>query len=181
VRYKEVVVRPVETVTLSSDRQRVLAGVRLVRSAASIAVDDSYFWVVRPRIGIAGVTGLGTLISAPTSAPTRARRTSPRPLHRPGDAAAGAARRAGPRSSTCARATSARWTWARPSTTAARGSARRGLQARPSGRRADRADLHRVAQRAAGDEQSRFWNASGLDLELTASGLSLNAQTLTSW
>src|SRR5258706_576508 len=63
VRYKEVVVGRVESVTLSDDRQRVLVGVRLDRSAGSIAVQDTYFWVVRPRIGTAGISGLGTLLS----------------------------------------------------------------------------------------------------------------------
>ena len=32
-------------------------------SAASFAVEDTRFWVVRPRIGAAGVSGLGTLLS----------------------------------------------------------------------------------------------------------------------
>jgi paraquat-inducible protein B len=63
VRYKEVVVGRVESVSLSDDRQHVVVGVRLARSAAGIAVDDTHFWVVRPRIGAAGVSGLGTLLS----------------------------------------------------------------------------------------------------------------------
>lgn len=63
VRYKEVVVGHVETVTLSDDHKRVLVGVRLDRSAANVAVDDTHFWVVRPRIGTAGVSGLSTLLS----------------------------------------------------------------------------------------------------------------------
>ena len=63
VRYKEVVVGRVEAVTLHTDRQRVQVRVRLERSAAGLAVDDSAFWVVRPRIGTAGISGLGTLFS----------------------------------------------------------------------------------------------------------------------
>src|SRR5437899_577874 len=51
VRYKEVVIGHVDTVSLSSDRQRVLVGVQLVGGAAGVAVDDTLFWVVRPRIG----------------------------------------------------------------------------------------------------------------------------------
>ncbi len=65
VRYKEVVVGRVESVTLRPDHQRVLVSVRLARSAADLAVSDSGFWVVRPRIGTAGVSGLGTLLSGP--------------------------------------------------------------------------------------------------------------------
>ena len=63
VRYKEVVVGRVETVTLSEDRDRVHVSVRLDRSVSNIAVDDTRFWVVRPRIDTAGVSGLETLFS----------------------------------------------------------------------------------------------------------------------
>ena len=63
VRYKEVVIGRVESVSLRGDRQRVIATVRLDRSSAGIAVQDTLFWVVRPRIGTAGVSGLGTLLS----------------------------------------------------------------------------------------------------------------------
>src|SRR5205814_4627897 len=43
VRYKEVVVGRVETVTLSDDRHRVLVGLRLDRTVSNIAVDDTIF------------------------------------------------------------------------------------------------------------------------------------------
>ncbi|MEO5882200.1 MAG: MlaD family protein [Caldimonas sp.] len=63
VRYKEVVIGKVQSVVLRNDRNGVVVGVRLERSAASFAVEDTAFWVVRPRIGVGGVTGLGTLLS----------------------------------------------------------------------------------------------------------------------
>lgn len=63
VRYKEVVVGRVNKVGFSPDRARVLVTVRLDKSAASLARADSQFWVVRPRIGSAGISGLGTLFS----------------------------------------------------------------------------------------------------------------------
>jgi len=63
VRFKEVVVGHVETVAFNDDRTRVLATVRLARSAASLAVEDTRFWVVKPRIDIGGVSGLETLFS----------------------------------------------------------------------------------------------------------------------
>ncbi|MGY4830022.1 PqiB family protein [Sphaerotilaceae bacterium SBD11-9] len=63
VRYKEVVVGRVEAVTLSEDRDRVHVSVRLDRSVSNIAVDDTRFWVVRPRIDTAGVSGIETLFS----------------------------------------------------------------------------------------------------------------------
>ena len=63
VRYKEVAIGRVEAVVLREDRQRVIVTVQLDRSAASLARQDTQFWVVRPRIGTAGVSGLGTLLS----------------------------------------------------------------------------------------------------------------------
>lgn len=63
VRYKEVVIGKVVSVALSDDRKSVSVVVQLDRSAASFAVDDTAFWVVRPRIGTGGVSGLGTLLS----------------------------------------------------------------------------------------------------------------------
>ena len=63
VRYKEVVIGKVQSVSLRDDRKRVVVGIQLDRSAAGIAVEDTTFWVVRPRIGAGGVTGLGTLFS----------------------------------------------------------------------------------------------------------------------
>jgi paraquat-inducible protein B len=63
VRFKEVVIGRVESVSLRDDRTRVIATVQLDRSATSIAVQDTGFWVVRPRVALAGVSGLGTLFS----------------------------------------------------------------------------------------------------------------------
>jgi paraquat-inducible protein B len=63
VRYKEVVIGRVEAVSLRDDRQRVVVTVQLDRSAAGVARQDTQFWVVRPRIGTGGVSGLGTLLS----------------------------------------------------------------------------------------------------------------------
>jgi len=63
VRYKEVVIGRVTGVALNRDRERVIVSVTLDRSAAGLAVKDTQFWVVRPRIGATGVSGLGTLLS----------------------------------------------------------------------------------------------------------------------
>ncbi len=63
VRYKEVVIGRVESVALRADLQRVVVQVQLVSSAAGMAREDTQFWVVRPRVGAAGISGLGTLVS----------------------------------------------------------------------------------------------------------------------
>ena len=63
VRYKEVVIGHVTGIVLSDDHVHVLVQVRLDQRDKDFAVADSRFWVVRPRLGIAGVSGLSTLIS----------------------------------------------------------------------------------------------------------------------
>ena len=63
VRYKDVVVGKVKHITLSRDHSQVIAIVNLDKDAATLAVADSRFWVERPRIGISGISGIETLLS----------------------------------------------------------------------------------------------------------------------
>lgn len=63
VRYKDVVVGLVEDVRFNKDRSKVIVGARLSRDAAWLAAPGTNFWVVRPRLGLSGVSGLGTLLS----------------------------------------------------------------------------------------------------------------------
>lgn len=63
VKYKDVDIGSVKTIRLSRDHTRVLVSVQLTKEAEDFAVEDTRFWIVRPRIGTSGVTGLGTLLS----------------------------------------------------------------------------------------------------------------------
>lgn len=63
VKYKEVDIGEVRTITLSEDRSQVLVTVQLSKDAESFTAVDTHFWVVRPRLGASGVSGLGTLFS----------------------------------------------------------------------------------------------------------------------
>ena len=63
VRYKNVVVGKVDRIGLSRDRENVVVGIELRRDADEMAVEDSRFWVVRPRADLGGISGLGTLLS----------------------------------------------------------------------------------------------------------------------
>jgi paraquat-inducible protein B len=63
VRYKEVVIGHVTGIVLSEDHSHVLVHIVLDHREKDFAVSDTRFWVVRPRLGLAGVSGLGTLIS----------------------------------------------------------------------------------------------------------------------
>ena len=63
VKYKNVDVGDVRTIKLSMKRQGVIATVELVKEAEPYLVDDTKFWVVRPRIAGGQVSGLGTFLS----------------------------------------------------------------------------------------------------------------------
>lgn len=63
VKYKNVVIGKVKSIELSDDRSHVLVNVDLNKKDSSFATQGSRFWVVRPRIGLGGVSGLGTLLS----------------------------------------------------------------------------------------------------------------------
>ena len=63
VKYKSLDVGEVKALTFDKDRQGVVARVELVKEAEQYLVDDTRFWVVRPRIAGGQVTGLGTLFS----------------------------------------------------------------------------------------------------------------------
>ena len=53
----------VESVKLNPDLESVTVTARIEHEATALLRNDSSFWVVRPRIGASGVTGLGTLLS----------------------------------------------------------------------------------------------------------------------
>ena len=63
VKYKDVVIGRVNKIYLSADRSHVLVKVALEKSAEGFATRDTRFWVVRPRIGLGGVSGIDTLLS----------------------------------------------------------------------------------------------------------------------
>ncbi len=63
VKYKDVDIGSVKTIKLAKNLTRVEVEVQLTKEAKAFAVKDSRFWVVRPRIGASGVSGLGTLLS----------------------------------------------------------------------------------------------------------------------
>ena len=63
VRYKDVEIGEVRDIHVSKDRKAVIVTAMIHRDASDYLVDDTRFWVVRPRISAAGITGLGTLVS----------------------------------------------------------------------------------------------------------------------
>jgi paraquat-inducible protein B len=63
VKYKDVTVGTVSSVQLSDDGTHVTAEVKLVESARSLANEQTRFWVVRPRLSAGGASGIDTLLS----------------------------------------------------------------------------------------------------------------------
>jgi paraquat-inducible protein B len=53
----------VGTVELSKDLQQVVITAELENFARPLLTEDAQFWVVRPRIGPGGISGLGTILS----------------------------------------------------------------------------------------------------------------------
>ncbi|MBA1235952.1 MCE family protein [Pseudomonas stutzeri] len=63
VKYKNVIIGQVTEINLSEDHTRVIATVELDQHAEPFTREDTKFWVVRPRIGASGVSGVDTLLS----------------------------------------------------------------------------------------------------------------------
>jgi paraquat-inducible protein B len=63
VHYNGVEIGTVSTIRLSDDHQRVVTAVDMAPKTEDFLVEGTRFWVVRPRISGANVSGLGTLIS----------------------------------------------------------------------------------------------------------------------
>src|SRR5262249_34760650 len=63
IHFNGVTVGKIDTIRLSDDHRSVVTTARMQPDTASLLVGDTNFWVVRPRISGANISGLGTLIS----------------------------------------------------------------------------------------------------------------------
>ncbi len=63
IKYNGVEVGTVTAVTLSNDRKNVVATAQMAADSRDLLVEDTRFWVERPRISGGTVSGLGTLFS----------------------------------------------------------------------------------------------------------------------
>ncbi|MGO1765888.1 MAG: intermembrane transport protein PqiB [Advenella sp.] len=63
VRYKDVVVGTVSDITLTEDHNSVLVKVSFKQGVDFLLHEGARFWVVKPRLAASGVSGLGTLVS----------------------------------------------------------------------------------------------------------------------
>jgi len=63
IKYKEVQIGLVTGVALSEDRTRVIVTAEMTKQAEDFITEDARFWVVSPRVSLSSVSGLGTLFS----------------------------------------------------------------------------------------------------------------------
>jgi paraquat-inducible protein B len=63
VKYKDVNIGQVTAVQLSPDYSKVEVTAKIAKNAAGLMVEDAKFWVVQPRVTLSGVSGLSTLLS----------------------------------------------------------------------------------------------------------------------
>ena len=63
VKYKDVEVGTVESVKISEDLKQIVVTAEMVKEAEPYMTEGTRFWVVSPRLGAGGVSGLGTLLS----------------------------------------------------------------------------------------------------------------------
>ncbi|WP_313623138.1 intermembrane transport protein PqiB [Achromobacter sp.] len=63
LRYKDVNIGTVKSIGFNSDRSKVVVQAALAKEVADLAREGTNFWVVRPRLDVSGVSGLGTLLS----------------------------------------------------------------------------------------------------------------------
>ena len=63
IKYKDVNIGQVRAVHLTEDFAKVEITAKITKRAAGLMVEDAKFWVVRPTISLAGISGLNTLLS----------------------------------------------------------------------------------------------------------------------
>ncbi len=63
VRFRSVEVGRVQEINFTDDNQFVVANVEIQRNMMKLLSEDTEFWIVRPRIGSEGVSGIGTIFS----------------------------------------------------------------------------------------------------------------------
>jgi paraquat-inducible protein B len=63
IKYKDVKIGEVSAVELHDNFSKVLVTAKIDKHAEGLMVKDATFWVVQPRVTLSGVSGIGTLLS----------------------------------------------------------------------------------------------------------------------
>jgi paraquat-inducible protein B len=178
VRYLDVDVGTVETVAIGADLKHIVVTASMVPEARAYLRESTTFWIVKPRVGVGGVSGLSTLLSgayiglAPGDG-ADARRFAG--LEEPPQLSANVAGR--------------RYTLRAPTLgSVSRGAPiyYRGIEVgqvlgyslTPDARALDVTIFVEEPYHELVRTTSRFWNASGINLTTSAAGISLNVASL---
>ena len=62
IKYKDVEIGIVEAISVSDDATHVVLEATLHKAAKNYLTNKTRFWVVRPRVTLQGISGLGTLL-----------------------------------------------------------------------------------------------------------------------
>lgn len=65
IKYLNVEIGKVTAISISDDLKTILITAQMNSSAADYLNENTSFWVVRPQVGLGGISGLGTLLSGP--------------------------------------------------------------------------------------------------------------------
>jgi paraquat-inducible protein B len=63
IQHLNAVVGTVTSLRLSRDMRRVIVRARMIRKTTPYLTDSTIFWVVTPRLGVGGISGLSTIVS----------------------------------------------------------------------------------------------------------------------
>jgi paraquat-inducible protein B len=63
IKYKNVDIGTVQTITLGKEKKGVVVTAQMTRNATDLLVEDTRFWIVKPRIAGGQISGLTTLLS----------------------------------------------------------------------------------------------------------------------
>ena len=63
VKYKDIEIGLVTEVELTNDRSKILVTAEMEKSVEDMLDNDARFWIVKPRVTLSGVSGIGALIS----------------------------------------------------------------------------------------------------------------------
>jgi len=63
VKYKDIEIGTVKKVGLADDRSRILVIAEMEKGAEDMLDNDARFWIVKPRVTMSGISGIGALIS----------------------------------------------------------------------------------------------------------------------
>jgi len=63
LKFRDVEIGLVKTVTINEDYSGVVVTAEINKESARFLTDTARFWIIRPRLGVTGISGLSTLIS----------------------------------------------------------------------------------------------------------------------